>query len=246
MGKEDVIKAHHNMHNLNAIYNKRIANEESLNRSKDLITLKELAPVENNYKTELCRTWIEKNFCPYGEKCRFAHGKKDLHEKYVNTKNFKQKECNSFYKKKGFCLYGSRCMFRHEERKLNEISRTYYPFLLNRQSNIQHMNLENLENSHLFDNARILHLNQSSENNNKNTEHKHSLPIFEQFHNNCNNKQNTPTNSRNAKHFTLNNSIITNAPKTPCGPYNNNAPDPVNIFSLKSNHGFSKILDSYM
>lgn len=27
------------------------------------------------YKTELCRTFEEKGACPYGQKCRFAHGK---------------------------------------------------------------------------------------------------------------------------------------------------------------------------
>lgn len=26
------------------------------------------------YKTELCKTFSEKGYCPYGRKCRFAHG----------------------------------------------------------------------------------------------------------------------------------------------------------------------------
>lgn len=30
------------------------------------------------YKTELCRTYEEKGYCPYGGKCRFAHGRDDL------------------------------------------------------------------------------------------------------------------------------------------------------------------------
>jgi butyrate response factor len=104
---------------------------DQLNRSKDT---KDTSG--ENYKTELCRTWVEKNFCPYKEKCRFAHGKKDLHEKVTSSKNYKQKECNSFYQK-GFCPYGPRCHFKHEERRLDDITRGYYPFLLNCQSNIE-------------------------------------------------------------------------------------------------------------
>lgn len=101
---------------------------DQLNRSKD--------NSGENYKTELCRTWVEKNFCPYKEKCRFAHGKKDLHEKVTGSKNYKQKECNSFYQK-GFCPYGPRCHFKHEERRLDDITRGYYPFLINCQSNVE-------------------------------------------------------------------------------------------------------------
>ena len=81
------------------------------------------------YKTELCRTWVEMNNCPYKDKCRFAHGKKDLHEKIVSGKKYKQKECNSFYTK-GFCPYGPRCHFKHDERKLDEIIRIYYQYIL--------------------------------------------------------------------------------------------------------------------
>src|SRR4051812_43937519 len=69
------------------------------------------------YKTELCRTWVEHNYCPYKEKCRFAHGKRDLHDKIVLSKNYKQKECNTFYTR-GYCPYGPRCHFKHDERKL--------------------------------------------------------------------------------------------------------------------------------
>ena len=37
------------------------------------------------YKTELCKSWVETNFCPYGNKCRFAHGKNELVSKHINS-----------------------------------------------------------------------------------------------------------------------------------------------------------------
>jgi hypothetical protein len=95
---------------------------------------------ESNYKTELCKTWVEKNFCPYKDKCRFAHGKKELHERLVNCKFYKLKECNSFFQK-GFCPYGSRCHFKHDERKLQVLSRSFHSLLLN--SEMFHKRLQN-------------------------------------------------------------------------------------------------------
>jgi hypothetical protein len=85
---------------------------------------------DSTYKTELCRTWIEKNFCPYKEKCRFAHGKRELHEKYHHSRNYKQKDCKSFFSK-GFCPYGPRCQFKHDERKITNIPTcSYYQNLI--------------------------------------------------------------------------------------------------------------------
>lgn len=79
----------------------------------------------DNYKTELCRTWVANNYCPYNEKCRFAHGKKELHDKIIVGRFYKQKQCKSFYTT-GTCKYGSRCHFRHEQRRLEEIERTFF------------------------------------------------------------------------------------------------------------------------
>lgn len=87
---------------------------------------------DGKYKTELCRTWVEHNYCPYKDKCRFAHGKKDLHDKMIIGKNFKQKECNSF-NTKGYCPYGPRCHFKHDERRLSEIDRIYYLLMISKQ-----------------------------------------------------------------------------------------------------------------
>jgi len=81
------------------------------------------------YKTELCKTWVEQNFCPYMEKCRFAHGKTDLQDKIIFGKNYKQKDCKSFHTQ-GFCPYGPRCLFRHDERKFSELNRPFYKYAL--------------------------------------------------------------------------------------------------------------------
>ncbi len=86
--------------------------------------------MDPKYKTEMCKSWVDKNFCVYGNKCRFAHGKDELFVKEVNSSKYKQKDCNSF-RELGFCMYGSRCNFRHDERTLNQIDRTFYSNLLN-------------------------------------------------------------------------------------------------------------------
>jgi len=64
------------------------------------------------YKTELCRTYEEKTYCPYGDKCRFAHGKEEL--VMVEAELSKKKRCNGFWMN-GCCSYGRRCKFGHEE-----------------------------------------------------------------------------------------------------------------------------------
>ena len=76
------------------------------------------------YKTELCKKFQNTGHCPYGFKCRFAHGKDELIMKTQGT-NYKKKPCKTFHEK-GYCPYGSRCNFRHDERKFSEISFSYY------------------------------------------------------------------------------------------------------------------------
>lgn len=77
------------------------------------------------YKTELCKSWIEKGYCVYGFKCRFAHGEEELVAKTTTVTNYKKKPCKSFFER-GFCPYGSRCNYKHEERKISDIKMPYY------------------------------------------------------------------------------------------------------------------------
>jgi hypothetical protein len=75
------------------------------------------------YKTELCKTFLETNFCPYGNKCRFAHGNKELNNK-EQIANYKKKLCKSFHSL-GYCMYGNRCNFKHFEIKTDTTSHYY-------------------------------------------------------------------------------------------------------------------------
>ena len=76
------------------------------------------------YKTELCKKFQSTGKCPYGYKCRFAHGKEELLTKTQGT-NYKKKPCKTF-NEKGYCPYGSRCNFRHDERNFFETSFSYF------------------------------------------------------------------------------------------------------------------------
>ena len=75
---------------------------------------------EQNYKTELCKKFQTTGKCPYGHKCRFAHGKNELISKAQGA-NYKKEKCKSFYEK-GYCPYGSRCKFQHDEREFRDIN----------------------------------------------------------------------------------------------------------------------------
>ena len=94
--------------------------------------IKNLIEAENKldpkYKTELCKKFQATGQCPYGYKCRFAHGSGELIIKNQG-KNYKKRLCKSFYEK-GYCPYGSRCNFRHFEKNLSEINISYYYFQL--------------------------------------------------------------------------------------------------------------------
>lgn len=76
------------------------------------------------YKTELCKKFEETGKCPYGVKCRFAHGKEELKSLPINI-NYKKKPCKSFLET-GFCPYGYRCSFRHEAKNLSELIPLYH------------------------------------------------------------------------------------------------------------------------
>ena len=90
----------------------------------DPVNFEEEKKNDPKYKTELCKSFMETNFCVYGNKCRFAHGYNELVvKKQIN--HYKQKLCNSFFNK-GYCPYGSRCNFKHDERKIQQIPLPYY------------------------------------------------------------------------------------------------------------------------
>lgn len=82
----------------------------------------------DKYKTELCKTFLEKGKCPYKKKCMFAHGEEQLKERRHNHA-YKKKECLSFFEK-GWCAYGSRCNFRHLEDEQTCLNNSFYSWRL--------------------------------------------------------------------------------------------------------------------
>ena len=83
---------------------------------------------DTKYKTELCQKFQTTGKCPYGYKCRFAHGKHELIIKNKG-KNYKKRPCKTFFEK-GYCPYGTRCNFLHNEKNFSKINYSYYYFQL--------------------------------------------------------------------------------------------------------------------
>ena len=75
------------------------------------------------YKTELCKNYEANGFCPFGDKCAYAHGIENLRSKVTNTTAYRSKKCSRFFEQ-GYCPYGSRCQFAHQL-KSNIINNPY-------------------------------------------------------------------------------------------------------------------------
>merc|ERR1719228_2772550 len=63
------------------------------------------------FKTEVCRSWSELGYCPYGDSCQFAHGAQELRVRPMIHKKYKTVRCKKFLA--GHCPYGTRCCFVH-------------------------------------------------------------------------------------------------------------------------------------
>lgn len=66
------------------------------------------------YKTELCRNFMETRYCPYEEKCQFAHGLGELEVAPPghSLNDYRNRRCIKFWTY-GECHYGVRCKFCH-------------------------------------------------------------------------------------------------------------------------------------
>jgi hypothetical protein len=67
----------------------------------------------------MCKNYSEKGYCPYYERCQFAHGYHDLAYTSALADRFtrmesRQTKCKNFWKT-GQCTYGLRCQFMHYE-----------------------------------------------------------------------------------------------------------------------------------
>mmetsp|Transcript_7584 Transcript_7584/g.33831 ORF Transcript_7584/g.33831 Transcript_7584/m.33831 type:complete len:148 (+) Transcript_7584:114-557(+) len=105
------------------------------------------------YKTEMCRSFVERGYCPYGEKCQFAHGEHELRPVTRHPK-YRTKKCKNFAET-GVCTYGVRCRFIHERTVANP----------SELSNMLHSHDEKSERDKHQDNERH-----------------QRLPVFARFH----------------------------------------------------------------
>merc|ERR1712079_186034 len=71
------------------------------------------------YKTEICRNFKQRSKCIFGNKCQFAHGRRELREVIRNSK-YKTKPCQKYWLI-GYCAYGPRCNFLHDEASEQEL-----------------------------------------------------------------------------------------------------------------------------
>jgi butyrate response factor len=72
-----------------------------------------LSHFSTKIKHSLCRNFTEQGFCPYGNRCQFAHGPSELRNNTPSNHSYKTRPCLAF-SHEGYCLYGQRCNFIHE------------------------------------------------------------------------------------------------------------------------------------
>jgi hypothetical protein len=73
-----------------------------------------IRPANHKLKNELCRNYLTIGYCPYNEKCQFAHGTCELRQNSDYNGKYKTKKCSAFFHE-GHCVYGERCNFLHSE-----------------------------------------------------------------------------------------------------------------------------------
>lgn len=73
-----------------------------------------------NYKTELCKNFMQKGFCEFNDECAYAHGLHELNMKQnFLHKNYKTKMCKKWHvETPGKCCYGDKCQFIHDEKSM--------------------------------------------------------------------------------------------------------------------------------
>jgi len=69
---------------------------------------------KRKYKTEMCKNWELRGTCKFGDKCCFAHGRKELKAKVLTHVKYKTKPCKQYHQT-GNCPYGQRCQYLHKE-----------------------------------------------------------------------------------------------------------------------------------
>jgi hypothetical protein len=65
------------------------------NSREDMI--KYIENFRTNYKTELCKNFMETGFCEFNDECAYAHGLGELNLKQKSHKNYKTKMCKKWH-----------------------------------------------------------------------------------------------------------------------------------------------------
>jgi hypothetical protein len=50
-----------------------------------------------NYKTELCKNWMQNNTCEFEGDCAYAHGYEEINNRPNVHKNYKTKMCKKWH-----------------------------------------------------------------------------------------------------------------------------------------------------
>ncbi len=87
-------------------------------KSKDYSPAVPTQGKEGLFKTELCRAFLSRGVCAYGDKCSFAHGSAELKARDWGHLKYKTIECISF-STTGMCRFGT-CI-RRMERALHSV-----------------------------------------------------------------------------------------------------------------------------
>lgn len=74
----------------------------------------------SRYKIELCKNFLERGKCEFGDRCLFAHSANELRPCTYRHSKFKTQLCKPFHEN-GFCDFGSRCSFIHSKPDLYSI-----------------------------------------------------------------------------------------------------------------------------
>ena len=89
------------------------------------LSVEEQLAQQDLYKTELCRSFMATGKCPYGKRCRFAHGIDELRPVLRHPK-YKTQICSAFAHT-GYCPYGISLLISSS--KFSHLHKSLYIFI---------------------------------------------------------------------------------------------------------------------
>ena len=68
-----------------------------MNFSSRVEMIKYIENFRLNYKTELCRNWMETGVCEFDSECAYAHGQQEVNTRKTAHRNYKTKMCKKWH-----------------------------------------------------------------------------------------------------------------------------------------------------